>query len=72
VVKEGNEDWVRIYATDQQHKAEIVKSFLEDHQIHTVEVNKKDSSYTFIGDIELYARKEDAVLAGFLIKEHQL
>jgi hypothetical protein len=68
----NNEDWVLVYTSDQPHKVEIVKAFLEDNQISTVDVNKRDSSYIFIGDIELYARKEDAVLAAFLIKEHQL
>jgi hypothetical protein len=68
----ADEDWVRIYSSVYAHKVGIVKAFLEDNQIQTIEVNKQDSSYTFIGDIELYARKEDSVLAGFLIKEHQL
>ena len=66
------DEWISIYISDQPHKIEIVKAFLEDNRIPTVPVNKKDSSYITIGDIELFCRKEDAVLASFLIKENQL
>ncbi|HEX5003013.1 MAG TPA: DUF2007 domain-containing protein [Bacteroidia bacterium] len=68
----ADKEWVRVYATDQPHKAGIVKAFLEDNQINTVVVNKKDSSYTFIGDIELYTASEDALLATTLIKVNEL
>lgn len=69
---EQHGDWVSIYISDQPHKIEIVKAFLDDNRIPTVSVNKKDSAYITIGDIELFCRTEDAVLASFLIKENQL
>jgi len=68
----ADKEWVKVYATDQAHKAGIVKAYLEDNQIKTVEVNKKDSSYTFIGDIELYTSSDDALLATALIKANEL
>jgi hypothetical protein len=63
---------VILYSSTQQHKIEIVKAVLEDNQIKGVEINKKDSAYTFIGEIDLFVNKKDEVLAKFLIKTHEL
>jgi galactitol-specific phosphotransferase system IIB component len=65
-------DWVRVYSTTQPHKIEIVKAVLEDNQISAVEVNRKDSAYTFMGEIDLYVQSKDVVLAQFLIKNNEL
>lgn len=65
-------DFVLIYSSPLPHKINIVKSVLEDNQIKAFEVNKKDSSYIFIGDIDLYVTEKDEVLAKFLIKTHEL
>ncbi len=65
-------DFVMVYSTTLPHKINIVKAVLEDNQITSYEVNKKDSSYIFIGDIDLYVSEKDEVLARFLIKTHDL
>ena len=65
-------DFVMVYSTPLAHKINIVKSVLEDNQIHSYEINKKDSSYTFMGNIDLYVNEKDAVLAKFLIKTNEL
>lgn len=67
-----NQDWIRVYVSELEHKINIVKAVLEDNQIDAFEVNKKDSAYTFIGEIELYVHEKDAVLAKFLINSNQL
>jgi len=70
---EPNEpDFVMVYSNPLPHKINIVKAVLEDNQIKSYEVNKKDSSYIFIGDIDLYVNEKDAVLARFLIKTNEL
>ena len=65
-------DFVMVYSTPLAHKINIVKSVLEDNQINSYEINKKDSSYTFMGNIDLYVNEKDVVLAKFLIKTHEL
>lgn len=65
-------DWVMVYASTFPHKINIVKAVLEDQQIASFEVNKKDSSYTFMGDIELYVNEKDSILAQFIIKTNDL
>jgi hypothetical protein len=69
---ESNPDWIRIYTTTELHKAEIVKAVLEDNQVQAFEMNKKDSSYIFMGEVDLYVHQNDAVLAAFLIKSNEL
>jgi len=34
--------------------AEILRGLLEENQVPVVVVNKQDSSYVFLGDIEVY------------------
>jgi hypothetical protein len=46
--------WFLLYTTDKYYEAEILKGLLEDNQIPVVVVNKQDSSYVFLGDIEIY------------------
>jgi len=69
---QNDPDWKMIYSSTLPHKINIVKAVLEDNQINSVELNRKDSSYIFIGDIDLYVHKNDAVLAEFLIKSNDL
>lgn len=67
-------DWVKVYYTSQQHKAEIVKAVLEDHEIVVSEINKMDSVQSFIphGEIELYVNKESVVKATHIISTNNL
>ncbi len=62
----------KIYSSPLAHKINIVKAVLEDNQIQAFEVNRKDSTYTFMGDIDLYVNEADAVLAKFLIQSNEL
>jgi len=71
-MNEHGKEWTVIYRTTQQHKANIAKAVLEENGINSVDLSKKDSSYTMLGEIELYVQPKDEVLARFLINEHQL
>ena len=63
--------WQQVYITDKIHRAEIVRSILDDNQIASVIVDKRDSSY-LVGDIELYVRPEDVILSKLIIEQHSL
>jgi len=54
------------------HLVEIVKAVLADHNIPAVVVDKRDSSYVSIGDIEVYVSEENAILARVIIEQNQL
>ena len=64
--------WTLIYVNNQLHKTEIVRAVLEDEGIESVSMDKRDSSYISIGDIEVYVREEDAELARTIIEKNAL
>lgn len=62
-------DWNIVFTTTQAYQASIVKDFLEDHDMDVVVVNKQDSFYVTIGEIEVYVKAENIIRAKHLIKE---
>jgi hypothetical protein len=56
-------DWVKIYTTTQPMHAQIILGLLHDNDILAVEMNKRDSSYTVFGNIEIYCSKEQETMA---------
>ncbi|MFZ7115595.1 MAG: DUF2007 domain-containing protein [Bacteroidota bacterium] len=64
--------WELIYTSTLPHRVEIVLEVLKDQDIEAVKLDKRDSSYTMIGEIEVYAKKEDAILAKIIIEQNQL
>jgi hypothetical protein len=63
--------WERIYSTDKPHLVSIVREILDENDIESVEVNKRDSVYGF-GDIEIFVKEQDAVPSRVLIQENNL
>ena len=64
--------WQRIYFTDKPHLVQIAKSILEENHIESVIVDKRDSSYVTIGEVELYVKEDDITLAKFLLQSNNL
>jgi hypothetical protein len=48
------ENWYLLLRTDTYLEAEILRGMLEENQVPVMIVNKQDSSYVFLGEIELY------------------
>ncbi len=65
-------NWECIFTTDQDYRAEIIRAVLADNEIDSVAVNKKDSSYISIGEIQIFVKPEDAILARVIIEQEQL
>jgi hypothetical protein len=66
-----DENWEKVYASTYDHKVEIVKAVLEDSDIRSVVVNKKDSFYLF-GEIELYVNPDNVIRAMSIIQKEDL
>jgi hypothetical protein len=49
-------DWKVVYESPNEVRAEIVKAVLEDSEIPTLIINKKDSAYQF-GNYEVYVNQ---------------
>ena len=67
-----NKDWVKVYSSAESYKIMLVKGVLEENNIKSFEVNKKDSSYSMIGEIELYVQQDDSILANIIIEKNSL
>ncbi len=65
------DDWKKVYSTFYEHKAGIVKAVLEDKDIKSVIVNKKDSAYLF-GEIEVHVNQNDVLKAKNIITKEEL
>ncbi len=65
-------EWKSIYISNKMHMVEIVKAVLADNDIQSVVVDKRDSSYISIGDIEVYVSEENVILAQVLIEQNSL
>jgi hypothetical protein len=66
-----DEQWEVVFSSSKLYQAEIMKSVLEDENISSVIVNKQDSAYIVIGEIELYVKKEDILKAKQIINRSQ-
>jgi hypothetical protein len=55
--------WEKIFSTNTEYQAEILKALLEEENIECVIINKKDSSYLTFGEIELYVKPDDILKA---------
>ena len=64
--------WQQIYFSDKMHLVKIVKAMLADNNIESFEVDRKDSSYITIGEVELYVKDTDVMRAKYLIEQHSL
>jgi hypothetical protein len=60
-------DWIMVYSSRDEYKVEIIKALLEENDIESVIMNKKDSSYLF-GDIELYVSNTEVIKAKQIIE----
>jgi hypothetical protein len=61
-------NWQKVYTSDLQYRAEIVKAVLAEHNIPAVLIDKKDSAYHF-GHIELYVAPEQVLTAIKIIED---
>ena len=60
-------NWVKIFSCDQYHKAEIVRSVLEEEGLTPVIMDKKDSLY-LIGNYEVHIPATDLMEANRIIR----
>lgn len=64
-------DWVKVYSSSKFHQVHLIKAMLEENNIESVEMNKRDSSYNF-GEVELYVKNTDEVKAHYLIRQQEI
>lgn len=52
--KDNNKDWCVVYTTAIYTEAEIIRGKLQQNEIPVRILNKQDSMYIVVGEIELY------------------
>jgi hypothetical protein len=48
------DNWILVYTTTDHVEAMIISGMLEQNQVPVTIINRQDSSYVFLGDIELH------------------
>jgi hypothetical protein len=64
-------NWVKIYSSNQATQIEFAKSLMEEASIETFEINKTDSTY-LLGEIELYVDQTLVDKAQLILTENDL
>ena len=63
--------WVKVYSSDSSIQVEIAKSILSENNIDAIDVSKRDSVYIF-GEIELYVKEHDSIMAKIILTQNNL
>ncbi len=65
-------DWACVYSGNQIHVVEIIRAALKDQDIESVVIDKRDSLYIGVGDMEVYVSTGDIILAKLIIEQLEL
>ncbi len=52
-------NWNKTFVSENPNRVDLFIQLLEEKNIKSVAINKKDSSYTIFGNIELYVKNTD-------------
>lgn len=66
-----NPDWEKIFSSTKLQQAEMMKALLAQNEIPSVLINKQDSVSNFIGDIQLFVKRDDILRALQIINKSQ-
>lgn len=64
-----HQEWTKIFETPNPIEARIVVDMLGANGINAVEMNKRDSSYTVFGRVEVYCQPGDVITAKTLLEQ---
>jgi len=62
------ENWIKVFETEAQVRAEIVKGVLEEHGIQAVVLNKKETVYKIFGTYHVLVQRDDSISASTIIQ----
>ena len=62
-------DPVRLYTSNQSFEIELIQAKLKENNIESYILNKQDSAYVVIGDVEIYVERENLEKAQVVLKE---
>jgi hypothetical protein len=62
------ENWIKVFESEMQVRAEIVKGVLQDHSIPAVVLNKKESVYQIFGTYQVLVQRDNSIVASNVIQ----
>jgi len=62
-------NWQCVFSDEQGHKAQVVRSILEESGLNPVLLSKKDSSYNNFGSFEIYISPDQLLKAIRIIND---
>ena len=65
-------NWKKVFSSSQLAVASMVSGILMEQKIQTNVLNKIDSSYVFLGEVEVYVAEADYENALLIVKDFQL
>ncbi len=65
-------DWTKIYASSQLATAAMVVNLLDENNVPAKLLDKKDSSYVFLGEAEIYVPTDFIDIAKEVLKTIEL
>ena len=65
-------NWEKVFSSSQLAVASMVSGILMEQKIQTNVLNKIDSSYVFIGEVEVYVAAADYENALLIVKDFQV
>ncbi len=61
-------NWIKVFESDMQVRAEIVKGVLEEHDIQAVVLNKKETVYKIFGTYQVLVQRDNSVIASNIVQ----
>ena len=65
-------NWKKVFSSSQLAVASMVSGILMEQKIQTNVLNKIDSSYVFLGEVEVYVSVADYENALLIVKDFQV
>jgi hypothetical protein len=65
-------NWKKVFSSSQLAVASMVSGILMEQKIQTNVLNKIDSSYVFLGEVEVYVSAADYENALLIVKDFQV
>ncbi|MDP4619629.1 MAG: DUF2007 domain-containing protein [Sediminibacterium sp.] len=65
-------NWKKVFSSSQLAVASMVSGILMEQKIQTNVLNKIDSSYVFLGEVEVYVSAADYENALLIVKDFQI
>jgi Putative prokaryotic signal transducing protein len=66
------QDWKKVFSSQQLAIASMVMGILNENEIPAQSMNKKDSSYVFLGEVEIYVPADKYEVSMALINSLEL